>query len=64
MPNVKFDLRAWRESLGIKPAKLAALFGVSKPQIWRLEKQGAVPQIYIWACKGYAQALKENQQNG
>ena len=57
-PNIHFDLKAWRTAQNLTMNELALMFGVSKPQIWRLEKQGTVPKIYLWACKALANERK------
>lgn len=53
-PLVTFDLAGFRTSHDLTRAELARIFQVSAPQVWRLEKLGKVPMLYIWACRGYA----------
>jgi len=52
-PNIPFDLKEWRERNKLRQKELANLFGVSTPQIWRLEQKGNIPKVYLWAIKGY-----------
>ena len=50
METVTFDLKDWRESRQWSKAYLAALFGVSRWTVKRMEDAGKVPRPVFLLC--------------
>ncbi|HDZ39703.1 MAG TPA: XRE family transcriptional regulator [Marinobacter sp.] len=50
METVTFDLKAWRGEFDWTVSKLAAMFGVSRWTVARMEAKGEVPRTVFLLC--------------
>lgn len=47
-----FDLEAFYKRTGLSAQQVADGFGVARSTLWRFEKDGKVPKVYLWALVG------------
>lgn len=61
--QVQFDFKKWREGRNLTVDQVADLMGISRQQVWRLEKpEMQIPVIYVWAARGVDHMLEKKEK--